>query len=71
MHTGECIVAKPPILFLDEPTTGLDSAAAYQLIRQLKKIAKATGNICTCIYTYRYEYIYIHAHTHTHMYIYV
>ena len=41
--TGECLVARPPILFLDEPTSGLDSAAAYQLMLKLKEIAASTG----------------------------
>ena len=46
---GEVLVAEPKILFLDEPTSNLDSAAAYNLVLKLKSIAqhKLTTVICT------------------------
>eukprot|EP00730_Choanoeca_flexa_P007398 TRINITY_DN12326_c3_g2_i1.p1 TRINITY_DN12326_c3_g2~~TRINITY_DN12326_c3_g2_i1.p1 ORF type:complete len:1308 (+),score=386.87 TRINITY_DN12326_c3_g2_i1:37-3924(+) len=37
------LVARAPILFLDEPTTGLDSAAAYTIVKYITKIARNTG----------------------------
>lgn len=42
------LAARPSILFLDEPTTGLDSQSAHTLIRFLQKLALAGhGIICT------------------------
>ena len=42
------LAAKPSILFLDEPTTGLDSQSAYTVIRFIQKLARAGhGIICT------------------------
>ena len=38
----------PPVLFLDEPTTGLDSTSTYRLIDLLKSVAKVG---CTVIAT--------------------
>eukprot|EP00045_Choanoeca_perplexa_P016596 m.225179 g.225179 ORF g.225179 m.225179 type:complete len:1297 (+) comp17304_c0_seq1:154-4044(+) len=40
------LVARAPILFLDEPTTGLDSAAAYTIVKYITKIARNTGVVC-------------------------
>ncbi len=34
------VVSRPAILFLDEPTTGLDSKSALRVVRLLKKLAK-------------------------------
>jgi len=34
------VVARPAILFLDEPTTGLDSKSALRVVRLLKKLAR-------------------------------
>jgi energy-coupling factor transporter ATP-binding protein EcfA2 len=41
------LAANPSILFLDEPTTGLDSRAAQALIRNIQTIAK-TGRAIVC-----------------------
>ena len=42
------LAAKPSLLFLDEPTTGLDSQSAFNVIRFLRKLAAAGhGIICT------------------------
>lgn len=45
---GVELAANPSILFLDEPTTGLDSLAAQSLIRNIRKIAQSGRSIvCT------------------------
>ncbi|KAG8528240.1 uncharacterized protein KY384_007157 [Bacidia gigantensis] len=42
------LAAKPSLLFLDEPTTGLDSQSAFTVIRFIQKLARAGhGVICT------------------------
>jgi len=41
------LAANPSILFLDEPTTGLDSLAAQSLVRNIRKIA-ASGRSIVC-----------------------
>ncbi|EEA08416.1 ABC-2 type transporter family protein [Cryptosporidium muris RN66] len=38
----------PPVLFLDEPTTGLDAARAYDLMDYLANLAHSTGMIIIC-----------------------
>ena len=39
------LVAGPAVLFLDEPTTGLDSASAFDCIQCLKKVADIGTNV--------------------------
>ncbi|XP_072376337.1 ATP-binding cassette sub-family G member 1 isoform X2 [Diabrotica undecimpunctata] len=41
------LVDNPPILFLDEPTTGLDSSSTTQCVEMLKKLANG-GRIVIC-----------------------
>ena len=37
---GVELITDPSVLFLDEPTTGLDSFTAWVIISNLKKLAK-------------------------------
>lgn len=42
------LIDNPPVMFLDEPTTGLDALSSYQCIRLLRSLAKAGRTIvCT------------------------
>eukprot|EP00596_Hydrurales_sp_CCMP1899_P009612 CAMPEP_0119038002 /NCGR_PEP_ID=MMETSP1177-20130426/6649_1 /TAXON_ID=2985 /ORGANISM="Ochromonas sp, Strain CCMP1899" /LENGTH=1597 /DNA_ID=CAMNT_0006999999 /DNA_START=48 /DNA_END=4838 /DNA_ORIENTATION=+ len=48
LSIGVELAANPAILFLDEPTTGLDSRAAQVVIRSMKRVAKSGRSIvCT------------------------
>ena len=38
---------EPQLLFLDEPTTGLDSAAAFAVMFSVRQLARDIGVICT------------------------
>ena len=44
---GVELVANPPIIFLDEPTTGLDSRAALSVMRVIRRIVN-TGRTVIC-----------------------
>ena len=44
---GVQLLANPSVLFLDEPTTGLDATSAHQLVRTLKGLAKKGRTIIT------------------------
>ncbi|KAI0381261.1 P-loop containing nucleoside triphosphate hydrolase protein [Hypomontagnella monticulosa] len=52
---GVQLLANPSILFLDEPTTGLDATSAYQLVRTLKSLANKGRTIITTIHQPRSE----------------
>ncbi|KAF3908799.1 hypothetical protein ABW21_db0207627 [Orbilia brochopaga] len=52
---GVQLLANPSVLYLDEPTTGLDAATAYQLILTLKNLAKKGRTIITTIHQPRSE----------------
>ncbi|KAK7968912.1 hypothetical protein PG988_007985 [Apiospora saccharicola] len=52
---GVQLLSNPSILFLDEPTTGLDATSAYQLVRTLKNLAKKGRTIITTIHQPRSE----------------
>ncbi|KAI1479689.1 P-loop containing nucleoside triphosphate hydrolase protein [Daldinia eschscholtzii] len=52
---GVQLLANPSILFLDEPTTGLDATSAYQLVRTLKALANKGRTIITTIHQPRSE----------------
>ena len=49
------MLANPSILFLDEVTTGLDAATAYQLVRTLKNLARKGRTIIVTIHQPRSE----------------
>eukprot|EP00934_Nitzschia_sp_Nitz4_P005895 Nitzschia sp. Nitz4//scaffold51_size120721//34259//39017//NITZ4_003720-RA/size120721-snap-gene-0.33-mRNA-1//-1//CDS//3329553841//5885//frame0 len=44
------LAASPSVLFLDEPTTGLDARSAMLVVRQLRKIADQGRTICATIH---------------------
>ena len=44
------LLSNPSIFFLDEPTTGLDSATSLQLIKLLNKLASKGRTIVTTIH---------------------
>jgi len=43
LSIGVGLISNPKVLFLDEPTTGLDSTAAYSIVSYLVKIARFTN----------------------------
>jgi ABC-type multidrug transport system ATPase subunit len=43
---GLGLVGQPDVLFLDEPTTGLDSSAALNIVKYISAVAKATNVVC-------------------------
>jgi ABC-type multidrug transport system ATPase subunit len=52
---GVQMLSNPSVLFLDEPTTGLDATSAFQLIRTLKGLAQKGRTIITTIHQPRSE----------------
>jgi ABC-type multidrug transport system ATPase subunit/ABC-type multidrug transport system permease subunit len=45
---GVELVAKPALLFVDEPTSGMDSQSAWSIVRLLRKLANAgQATLCT------------------------
>ena len=44
------ILTKPPLLFLDEPTTGLDSASAYFVALTLRQLAREGRTVVASIH---------------------
>lgn len=52
---GVQLLANPSVLFLDEPTTGLDASSAFQLVRTLKNLAAKGRTIVVTIHQPRSE----------------
>ncbi|KAI5458646.1 P-loop containing nucleoside triphosphate hydrolase protein [Mariannaea sp. PMI_226] len=52
---GVQMLANPSLLFLDEPTTGLDATSAYQLVKTLKRLAQKGRTVITTIHQPRSE----------------
>lgn len=52
---GVQLLSNPSVLFLDEPTTGLDATSAFQLVRTLKTLARKGRTIVTTIHQPRSE----------------
>ncbi|PNY25851.1 ABC transporter ATP-binding protein/permease [Tolypocladium capitatum] len=52
---GVQLLANPSVLFLDEPTTGLDATSAFQLVRTLKTLARKGRTVITTIHQPRSE----------------
>ncbi|CAG8954999.1 hypothetical protein HYFRA_00008688 [Hymenoscyphus fraxineus] len=52
---GVQLLSNPSVLFLDEPTTGLDATSAFQLVRTLKHLAGRGRTIVTTIHQPRSE----------------
>ncbi|KAL7787470.1 P-loop containing nucleoside triphosphate hydrolase protein [Trichoderma ceciliae] len=52
---GVQLLANPSVLFLDEPTTGLDATSAFQLVRTLKALAQKGRTVITTIHQPRSE----------------
>ena len=47
---GVELLTNPSVVFLDEPTTGLDSSTAYNVMNLLKRIAANGRTIITTIH---------------------
>ncbi|KKA27009.1 hypothetical protein TD95_000538 [Thielaviopsis punctulata] len=52
---GVQMLSNPSLLFLDEPTTGLDATSAFQLVRTLKALAAKGRTVITTIHQPRSE----------------
>jgi len=50
LNIGVELITNPIILFLDEPTTGLDVHSAETVIRLLKKVANSGRIVITTIH---------------------
>ncbi|CCK72460.1 uncharacterized protein KNAG_0K00950 [Huiozyma naganishii CBS 8797] len=45
LSIGTQMIANPSIMFLDEPTTGLDAYSAYLVVKTIRKLAEDDGRI--------------------------
>ncbi|KAJ2898395.1 ABC-type branched-chain amino acid transport system ATPase component [Zalerion maritima] len=52
---GVQLLSNPSVLFLDEPTTGLDATSAFQLVRTLKSLSSKGRTVVTTIHQPRSE----------------
>ncbi|CAD7961395.1 unnamed protein product [Amoebophrya sp. A120] len=48
LSVAQALIKEPLILFLDEPTTGLDAASAYYTMRYIRKIAHEDNMLIIC-----------------------
>ncbi|KAK0473430.1 P-loop containing nucleoside triphosphate hydrolase protein [Armillaria novae-zelandiae] len=55
LSLGVQLLGNPSVLFLDEPTTGLDATSAYQLVKTLKTLAKKGRTIIMTLHQPRSE----------------
>uniref|UniRef100_UPI00398E5A95 broad substrate specificity ATP-binding cassette transporter ABCG2-like n=1 Tax=Pristiophorus japonicus TaxID=55135 RepID=UPI00398E5A95 len=53
-HIGMELIINPPVLFLDEPTTGLDSGTAKSVLTLLKSLSRCGRTIIVSIHQPRY-----------------
>ena len=56
---GVQMLKNPSILFLDEPTTGLDATSAFHLVKTLKHLANTGRNIITTIHQPRSDIFFL------------
>lgn len=56
---GVQMLANPSVLWLDEPTTGLDATSAYQLVNTLKHLASKGRTIVTTIHQPRSDIFFL------------
>ncbi|XP_061524991.1 broad substrate specificity ATP-binding cassette transporter ABCG2 [Phycodurus eques] len=54
-NIGMELIIDPPVLFLDEPTTGLDASTANSVLKLLKRIANSGRTIILSIHQPRYS----------------
>jgi ABC-type multidrug transport system ATPase subunit len=52
---GVQLLSNPSLLWLDEPTTGLDSTSAYQVVKTLRNLAKSGRTVIVTIHQPRSE----------------
>ncbi|XP_038614019.1 broad substrate specificity ATP-binding cassette transporter ABCG2-like isoform X2 [Tachyglossus aculeatus] len=54
-NIGMELITEPPVLFLDEPTTGLDSSTAHAVLLLLKRLSQKGRTIILAIHQPRYS----------------
>ena len=59
LSIGVELIANPPILFLDEPTTGLDSRSALQAMQAIRAVASANHTVVCTIHQPSAELFYM------------
>lgn len=59
LSIGIQLLSNPSLLFLDEPTTGLDASSAYMVIKTLKNLAKKGRTIVISIHQARSDIFFL------------